>query len=211
MLLQMGNHEMWCKLIGNFNALNLVAVYGIATLLEQDTLQIITALSNLAPVEGRFQYIRSESGITVIVDYAHTPDALKNVLETITKIRTGAEKVISVVGCGGNRDKGKRPEMAKISTHLSDQVIFTSDNPRDEDPEKIIEEMIAGVDAHLTNKFLSIVNRREAIRTAIRLANQGDIILIAGKGHEKYQEIKGEKHPFDDLAIAHETLNPTVS
>lgn len=211
MLLQIGNHELWCKLIGNFNALNLIAVYGIASLLNQDNLQIITALSSLSPVEGRFQYIRSEDGITVIVDYAHTPDALKNVLETIAKIRSGVEKVISVVGCGGNRDKGKRPEMAKISTLLSDQVIFTSDNPRDEDPEVIIEEMVSGVEVHLSHKYLSIVNRREAIRTAIKLAKAGDIILIAGKGHEKYQEIKGEKLPFDDLAIAHESLNPAVS
>lgn len=211
MLLQMGQHEMWCKLIGNFNAYNLVAVYGIASLLEQDSLQIITALSNLAPVEGRFQYIRSETGITVIVDYAHTPDALKNVLDTIAKIRTGAEQVITVVGCGGNRDKGKRPEMANIATQLSDQAIFTSDNPRDEDPETIIEDMIGGVQAHLSNRYLNIVNRREAIRTAVRLAKAGDIILIAGKGHEKYQEIKGEKHPFDDLAVAHESLNPAVS
>ena len=211
MLLQMGKHEMWCKLIGNFNALNLVAVYGIASLLEQDDLQIITALSNLPAVEGRFQYIRSESGITVIVDYAHTPDALKNVLETVNKIRSGAEKVITVVGCGGNRDKGKRPEMANLATQLSDQAIFTSDNPRDEDPDAIIEDMIKGVEAHLSQRYLSITNRREAIRTAIRLAKAGDIILIAGKGHEKYQEIKGEKHPFDDLAIAHESLNPAIS
>lgn len=211
MLLQIGPHEMWSKLIGNFNALNLVTVYGIASLLGQDHLQIITALSNLPAVEGRFQYIRSENGITVIVDYAHTPDALKNVLETITKIRSGAEKVITVVGCGGNRDKGKRPEMANIATQLSDKVIFTSDNPRDEDPEAIIADMIAGVEPHLSQKHLSIVNRKEAIRTAVQLAAPSDIILIAGKGHEKYQEVKGEKLPFDDLAIAHESLKPAIS
>ena len=211
MLLQLDKHEMWTKLIGNFNALNLAAVYGVASLLGEDQLQVVTALSNLPSVEGRFQYIRSETGITAIVDYAHTPDALKNVLDTIAKIRTGNEQVITIVGCGGNRDAAKRPVMAKIATQLSDQVIFTSDNPRYEDPEQIIKEMEAGVEAHLSQRYISITNRKEAIKTAVKLAGKNDIILIAGKGHEKYQEVKGEKLPFDDLAIANETLNPSMS
>lgn len=211
MLLKLGNHEVWTKLIGTFNALNIAAVYGIAMLLGEDELPVVTALSNLQSVEGRFQYFRSESGVTAIVDYAHTPDALKNVLETIARIRTGAETVITVVGCGGNRDASKRPKMANIATQLSDQVIFTSDNPRNEDPEAIIQEMEAGVEMHLRQKYLSITNRKEAIKTAARLARKDDIILIAGKGHEKYQEIKGEKLPFDDLAIARESLTQTPS
>ncbi|MDZ7847826.1 MAG: UDP-N-acetylmuramoyl-L-alanyl-D-glutamate--2,6-diaminopimelate ligase [Owenweeksia sp.] len=211
MLLQLDKHEMWSKLIGNFNALNLAAVYGIASLLGEDQLQVVTALSNLPAVEGRFQYIRSRAGVTAIVDYAHTPDALKNVLETIAKIRTGNEQVITVVGCGGTRDKTKRPEMARIATRMSDQVIFTSDNPRYEDPDIIIENMEAGVEAHLSQKHLSITDRRAAIKTAVKLARKNDIILIAGKGHEKFQEVNGEKLPFDDLAIANETLNPSVS
>ncbi len=210
MLLQLGKHEMWSKLIGNFNALNLAAVYGIASLMGEDQLQVVTALSGLKSVEGRFQYIQSPEGITAIIDYAHTPDALKNVLETIAKIRTGNEQVITVVGCGGNRDTTKRPEMARIATRFSDQVIFTSDNPRFEDPDAIIKEMEAGVEMHLSRRFISITNRKEAIKTASRLARKNDIILIAGKGHEKYQDVKGEKLPFDDLAIARESLTPTT-
>lgn len=206
MLLQLDGQEVWTKLIGTFNALNIATVYGIAVLLGEDKLQVITAISALQSAEGRFQHFQSEGGVTAIVDYAHTPDALKNVLETIGKIRTGAETIITVVGCGGNRDKTKRPEMANIATQLSDQVIFTSDNPRDEDPEVIIQEMEAGVEMQLRRKYLSISNRKEAIRTAARLANKNDIILIAGKGHEKYQEIKGEKLPFDDMAVARESL-----
>ncbi len=211
MLLRLGNQDVWTKLIGNFNALNLAAVYGIAMLLGEEELQVVTAISNLQSVEGRFQYFRSNNGVTAIVDYAHTPDALKNVLETIGKIRTGAETVITVVGCGGNRDATKRPEMANIATQLSDQVILTSDNPRNEDPDTIIGEMEAGVEMHLRHKYLSITNRKEAIRAAARLAKKDDIVLIAGKGHEKYQEINGEKHPFDDLAIVRESLNQIPS
>ena len=180
-------------------------------LLGEEELQVVTALSNLQSVEGRFQYFRSDNGVTAIVDYAHTPDALKNVLETIAKIRTGAETVITVVGCGGNRDATKRPEMANIATQLSDQVILTSDNPRNEDPETIIQDMEAGVEMHLRHKYLSITNRKEAIRAAARLAKKDDIVLIAGKGHEKYQDVKGEKLPFDDLAIARESLNQIPS
>jgi len=211
MLLQINQQEFWTKLIGNFNALNLAAVFGIAHLLGEDELQIATALSTLKSVDGRFQYFLSEDGVAAIVDYAHTPDALKNVLETIGQLRTGNESVITIVGCGGNRDAGKRPDMAKVATRLSDQVIFTSDNPRHEDPDAIIHDMEAGVEAHLSRKYLSITNRKEAIKTASRLAKKGDIILIAGKGHEKYQDVKGEKLPFDDVAIAREMLNPTTN
>jgi UDP-N-acetylmuramoyl-L-alanyl-D-glutamate--2,6-diaminopimelate ligase len=207
MLLKLGGHEVWTKLIGEFNAYNLLAVFAVASLLKQDELQVVTALSNLKAVEGRFEYVRGQ-GITAIIDYAHTPDALENVLETIKKINAGAGQVICVVGCGGNRDKTKRPEMARIATNLSDQAIFTSDNPRDEDPDTIIAEMEAGVEMHLSGRYLSISNRKEAIKTAVRLSKKGDIILIAGKGHEKYQEVKGEKLPFDDFEIAREFLIP---
>lgn len=207
MLVKLGPQEVWTKLIGAFNALNIAAVYGVAMLLGEDELQVVTAISNLQSVEGRFQYFRSQKGVTAIVDYAHTPDALKNVLDTISKIRTGAESVITIVGCGGNRDTTKRPKMANIATQLSDQVILTSDNPRNEDPETIILEMEGGVEMQLRHKYLSISNRKEAIRTAARLAKKDDIILIAGKGHEKYQEIAGEKFPFDDMLIATESLN----
>ena len=211
MLLNLGKHELWTKLIGTFNAYNLAAVYAVGVLLKQDELQIVTAISSLNPVEGRFQYFQSPDGITTIVDYAHTPDALQNVLETIQKIRGGNETLFTIVGCGGDRDKGKRPEMAKIATEHSDQVIFTSDNPRTEDPETIIKEMEAGVEMHLSKKYLSITNRKEAIKTATRMARKGDIILIAGKGHEKYQEINGERFPFDDMQIAREFLTPTAN
>ena len=208
MLVKLGKHEVWTKLIGTFNAYNLAAIYGVACLLEQDELQVATAISSLKSVEGRFQYIRSAEGITAIVDYAHTPDALSNVLKTIRQVRSGNEKVITVVGCGGNRDATKRPEMAQIATELSDQVIFTSDNPRFEDPEAIIADMEAGVEMQFQQKYLSVTNRHQAIKTAVKLAQPNDIILIAGKGHEKYQIVKDQKLPFDDLAIVHELLNP---
>ncbi len=211
MLLNLGTHELWTKLIGTFNAYNLAAVYGVSVLLKQDELQVVTAISSLNPVEGRFQYFQSLNGITTIVDYAHTPDALQNVLETIQKIRSGNETLFTLVGCGGDRDPGKRPDMARIATEFSDQVIFTSDNPRSEDPEAIIKDMEEGVEMHLKRKYLSITNRKEAIKTASRMARKGDIILIAGKGHEKYQEIKGERLPFDDMQIAREFLTPTAS
>lgn len=206
MLLRLGQHEVWSKLIGSFNASNLAAIYGVAHLLGQDDLQIATAISSLKAVDGRFQYVQSEKGITAIIDYAHTPDALKNVLETIATIRGGNEKVISVVGCGGNRDRDKRPVMARIATEMSDLVILTSDNPRHEDPEAILEEMIKGVEMQNQHKYLSISSRREGIKTALTLAQKNDIVLIAGKGHEKYQEVKGQKLPFDDLALAKEFL-----
>jgi UDP-N-acetylmuramoyl-L-alanyl-D-glutamate--2,6-diaminopimelate ligase len=198
--------EMWSKLIGSFNASNMLAVYATASLLGQDKMNVLTTLSTLSPVEGRFQYIRSESGITAIVDYAHTPDALKNVLTTIRDIRNGNESVITVVGCGGDRDKTKRPIMAKIACESSDRVILTSDNPRSEDAGTIIDEMKAGVEMRYERNVLSVVDRKEAIRTAIAIAKPGDIILVAGKGHEKYQEIKGVKHPFDDMEILRDSL-----
>ncbi len=198
--------EMWSKLIGSFNASNMLAVYATAILLGQEKLNVLTTLSTLSPVEGRFQYFRSESGITAIVDYAHTPDALKNVLGTIRDIRTGNEQVITVVGCGGDRDRAKRPVMASIVCELSNRVVFTSDNPRSESPEAILEEMKTGVEVKYERNVISIVDRKEAIRTAIALAKPGDIVLVAGKGHEKYQEIKGVKHPFDDMNVVRESL-----
>lgn len=199
--LTIDNQEVWTHLVGKFNAYNILLVYGIAILLGEDKMEILTAMSNLKPVEGRFEYVVGDQKITAIVDYAHTPDALKNVLDTIQEIRTKNEQLITVVGCGGDRDKTKRPEMAAIACEESDKVIFTSDNPRSEDPNQILSEMQAGVEPHLYRKTLSIVDRYQAIKTACSLAQPNDIILIAGKGHEKYQEIKGVKHDFDDMKI----------
>ncbi len=207
MLLRLDDQDVWTPLIGVFNASNLLAVYGVAVLLGQDKVNTLTALSTLRSVEGRFQYVQSEEKITAIVDYAHTPDALENVLRTIAELRTGNEQVITLVGCGGDRDAAKRPEMARIACEMSDKVILTSDNPRSEEPEEIIRQMKVGVDAVHAKKVLVITDRREAIRTASALSKPGDIILIAGKGHEKYQEIKGVKHPFDDMEEVKETFN----
>ncbi len=204
--LNIDNNEIWSKLIGSFNAYNLLAVYATAILLKEDKTNVLTTLSTLGSVEGRFQYIRNNNGVIGIVDYAHTPDALQNVLKTINDIRTGNEKVITVVGCGGDRDSAKRPIMAKIACELSTKVILTSDNPRSEEPEKILKDMQAGVDAVNFKKTVSIADRYEAIKTACSYANDGDIILVAGKGHEKYQEIKGIKHPFDDIEVLQENL-----
>jgi UDP-N-acetylmuramoyl-L-alanyl-D-glutamate--2,6-diaminopimelate ligase len=206
LLLNMDGQELWVKLIGNFNAYNILAVYGAAILLNQDKIKVLTALSALEAPEGRFQFIKSESNITAVVDYAHTPDALLNVLRTIKDIRTGNEQVITVVGCGGDRDAAKRPVMAKIACENSNRIILTSDNPRSEEPEAIIAEMKKGVDPVCFKNSLAITDRREAIKTACALANPGDIILIAGKGHEKYQEIKGVKYPFDDMEVVRETF-----
>ncbi len=206
LLLNIDNNEVWTKLIGSFNAYNLLAVYATAVLLKEDKTNILTTLSSLDSVEGRFQYIRTENGIIGIVDYAHTPDALINVLKTISDIRTGNEQVITVVGCGGDRDSAKRPLMAKIACDMSNKVIITSDNPRSEDPETIIKQMQVGIDAVNNKKTISITDRNEAIKTACSYAKQGDIILVAGKGHEKYQEIKGVKHAFDDLLVLKENL-----
>ncbi len=206
LLLNIDNQEVWSKLIGSFNAYNLLAVYATAILLKEDKTNVLTTLSTLSSVEGRFQYIRNNNGVVGIVDYAHTPDALQNVLKTIADIRTGNEQVIIVVGCGGDRDAAKRPIMAKIAGDLSTKVILTSDNPRSEEPEAILKEMQAGVDAVNFKKTISITDRSEAIKMACSIANDGDIILIAGKGHEKYQEIKGVKHPFDDMEVLQENL-----
>lgn len=196
--------ELWTRLIGDFNAYNLLAVFAVAIELGEEETEVLTVLSQLNAVEGRFQYLRSTSGITAIIDYAHTPDALMNVLKTIENIRTKNETVFTVVGCGGDRDKTKRPEMAAIACNLSDKVILTSDNPRSEDPNEILKDMMTGVDPVSYRKTLSIVDREQAIKTAVAMAEADDIILIAGKGHEKYQEIKGVKHDFDDLATVQE-------
>ncbi|MGB0882143.1 MAG: UDP-N-acetylmuramoyl-L-alanyl-D-glutamate--2,6-diaminopimelate ligase [Vicingaceae bacterium] len=206
MLLNIDGSEVWTKLIGKFNAYNLLAIYSTAVLLGQDKLTVLTAISNLVSVDGRFQYVKSQNNIAGIVDYAHTPDAIKNVLKTINDIRTGNEKVITLVGCGGDRDVEKRPIMAQIACEFSDKIILTSDNPRSENPDEIIKDMRQGVDGVHFNKVLAISNREEAIRTACSLANDGDIILVAGKGHEKYQEINGEKLPFDDMEILSQTF-----
>lgn len=206
LLLNIDNQELWVKLIGTFNAYNVLAVYAAAILLKQDKTNVLTALSNLNSVEGRFQYLKSPNGIIGIVDYAHTPDALKNVLDTIKDIRNGNEQVITLVGCGGDRDAAKRPVMAAIASEYSNRVVLTSDNPRSEDPEEILNQMQKGISPADMKKTLRISDRREAIKTACALAAKGDIILIAGKGHEKYQEIKGIKHPFDDFEILKETF-----
>lgn len=198
--------EVWCKLVGEFNAYNLLAVYAVARMLNREQDEVLTCLSNCHPAEGRFDFFTGRDGIIGIVDYAHTPDALENVLNTIGAVRTGTEKLITVIGCGGNRDAAKRPAMAAIAAKLSNQVILTSDNPRFEDPEQIIEEMKAGLDPVTSRKADTVVNRREAINAACAMASAGDIILVAGKGHEKYQEIKGVKHPFDDKEVLKEFL-----
>lgn len=204
--LNIEGNDTWFRLIGLFNAYNLLAVYAMASLLGEPPGKVLTVLSGLSPVEGRFDHFISPEGITAIVDYAHTPDALENVLKTISAVRTGNEQVITVVGAGGNRDKTKRPLMAGIACDNSTRVILTSDNPRFEDPEAIVDEMKKGVPVDKKKNTLVIVNREEAIRTACALAQPGDIILVAGKGHEKYQEINGVKHPFDDKNILREIL-----
>lgn len=206
LLLKINGNDVWVKLIGTFNAYNLLAIYGTAIQLGLESLEVLRLLSDLESVSGRFQFIVSNSNITAIVDYAHTPDALENVLKTINDIRTKNEQLITVVGCGGNRDKAKRPIMAKIATELSDKTILTSDNPRNEDPEQIINEMEQGVEAQNFKKSLSITDRKQAIKTACQLAQPNDIILIAGKGHETYQEIQGVRYEFDDMKTVTELL-----
>ena len=206
MLLDFNNHELAVRFIGKFNAYNLLAVFGTAVLLGKKEEDVLVALSTLHPVTGRFDAIRSPKGYTAIVDYAHTPDALVNVLNAIHGVLEGKGKVITVVGAGGNRDKGKRPIMAKESARLSDRVIITSDNPRFEEPQDIINDMLAGLDKDDMQKTISITDRREAIKTACMLAQPGDVILVAGKGHENYQEIKGVKHHFDDKEILNEII-----
>ena len=211
MLLVIDNIEVWTKLIGEFNAYNLLSVYSTAQQLGFDKQEVLRILSEMSPVDGRFEHTQSPNGVVAIVDYAHTPDALENVIEAIKKIRTEGNKLITVVGAGGNRDKTKRPIMAQIAVHNSELVILTSDNPRFEEPEDIIADMKKGIDASMVGKVLNITDRREAIRTACLLASSGDIVLVAGKGHETYQEVKGVKHHFDDkeeIAEIFKTLMP---
>ena len=207
MLLQINKVDVWVKLIGDFNAYNILAVYAVAKQFDFEDYEVLTALSMLNAAEGRFQFIRNEDAITGIVDYAHTDDALKNVLSTINTIRTNTESLITIVGCGGDRDKSKRSLMAQVACNLSTQVIITSDNPRSENPDDIIKDMIAGLSPVQKKKVLVITDRRQAIMTAGKLANENDIILLAGKGHEKYQEINGEKFPFDDMEELKQSLN----
>jgi len=205
--LDIDHQSVWFKLIGDFNAYNLMAAYGTAVLLEEDPQEVLTALSTINAAPGRFDLVDTTTGIVALVDYAHTPDALENVLKTIDKFRTGNEKVITVIGCGGNRDISKRPVMAKIACDLSDKVLLTSDNPRFEEPLSIIRDMQEGVSATNMRKTLVIEDRKEAIKTAVALAEPKDIIVVAGKGHEDYQEINGERFPFDDRKILKEMLN----
>lgn len=207
MLLQVDNQEVWVKLVGGFNAYNLLAVYGTAILLEQETLRVLQALSEITGAEGRFEILQSKNKVFGIVDYAHTPDAVLNVLDTIRALKKSGQQLITVLGCGGDRDSSKRPEMASVAVKRSDKVIITSDNPRTEDPLAIIKDMEAGIPAADRKKVLSITDRKEAIRTAYQLAKPGDIILVAGKGHEKYQEINGVRHHFDDKEILEQTFN----
>ncbi len=204
--LKIQGEEVWTRFIGDFNASNLLAVYASSELLGAGRKEILTTLSDLRPVAGRLELIGTPGGIRGIVDYAHTPDALLNVIETINRIRKGDKQLITVVGAGGDRDRTKRPKMAAICADGSSKVILTSDNPRTEDPERIIDEMEAGIEADVRKKVVRIANRREAIRTAVMLANDGDIVLVAGKGHEPYQEINGVRHHFDDREELTEAL-----
>jgi UDP-N-acetylmuramoyl-L-alanyl-D-glutamate--2,6-diaminopimelate ligase len=204
--LNIGGIDCWFRLIGRFNAYNILVVFSTAELLGGERSRVLEVLSTLKPVEGRFNSFTSKNNVTAIVDYAHTPDALRNVLETINAIRSHKEQLITVVGAGGNRDSAKRPVMARIACMLSDKVILTSDNPRFEDPEKIIKDMKDGVDREFAKKMMVIINRREAIHAASMIAREKDIILIAGKGHEKYQEIEGVKYPFDDKEVLKEVM-----
>ncbi len=209
MLMHIDGKEAWFSLLGEFNAYNLMAVYGAAFLLTHGREDLAVALTKVGRVHGRFEPVPGPNRITAIIDYAHTPDALERVLETINHIRSRNEQLITVVGCGGNRDRAKRPEMGKIAARMSNRVILTSDNPRMEDPNTIIEEMKVGIEPQDYKKVLSITDRREAIRTALALAGKGDVILIAGKGHETYQEIQGVKQPFDDRQIITELFKDT--
>jgi UDP-N-acetylmuramoyl-L-alanyl-D-glutamate--2,6-diaminopimelate ligase len=206
LLLKINNQELWVKLIGNFNAYNLLAIYATAEQLGLEELEVLQLLSTLESVDGRFQYLVSEGKITAIIDYAHTPDALKNVLETINTIRSGNEQLITVVGCGGDRDIEKRPKMGAIAAQLSTKVIFTSDNPRSENPDTIIQHIEAGVPPQHYKKTIAISDRKQAIKTACQMAKQHDIILVAGKGHETYQEIQGVRSEFDDRKTISELL-----
>ena len=204
LVMSVNDKEVHFRLIGEFNAYNLLAVYGTAICLSENSDEVLRILSMLSGAEGRFDYIISSQKIIGIVDYAHTPDALENVLGTIKKLKKGYEHVITVVGCGGERDKSKRPVMAQIACDFSDRAIFTSDNPRSEDPNAILRDMEAGLNSAAKRKYISIADRREAIKTAVSFANSEDIILLAGKGHEKYQIINGEQQDFDDKEVLKE-------
>jgi UDP-N-acetylmuramoyl-L-alanyl-D-glutamate--2,6-diaminopimelate ligase len=206
LVLNIDGAELWTRLIGHFNAYNLLAVYATAVLLGQNKEEILLAISRLGSVNGRFEYVVSPSGVTIIVDYAHTPDALLNVLQTVDSIRTKNEQVYTVIGCGGNRDKEKRPKMAAVACEFSDKVLLTSDNPRFENPDDIIKDMMEGVGGHHFKKTTKITDRYEAIKAALSQSNAGDIILVAGKGHETYQEIQGVKHDFDDKKVIQELI-----
>ena len=211
MLLKINQHEIWTQMLGEFNAYNILAVYATTQLLDQDEWESLKVISQLKSIPGRFQTFETSNNIMVIVDYAHTPDALRNVLNTINKIRTQNENLITIVGCGGNRDQQKRPLMGAIAAQMSTKVLFTSDNPRNEDPENIIEQMCMGVDPVDFKKTISITKRKEAIKLAYQLSQPGDVVLIAGKGHENYQEVNGEKLPFDDYQIAKEIFSKSVN
>ncbi len=204
--LSIDGHDLYARLVGEFNASNLLAVYTTAILLGEQPMAVLTALSDLEPPRGRFQVVRGANGVLGIVDYAHTPDALKNVLKTINDVCGGNEQVITVVGCGGDRDRTKRPVMARIAAELSGRVVLTSDNPRSEDPMAILNEMRTGIGPMEQHRVFVNVDRREAVRQAVGMAKPGDVVLLAGKGHETYQEIAGVKHPFDDVAVLKETL-----
>lgn len=206
MLLKLDNVELWTRLVGRFNAYNVAAIYSTLRCLGFEQQEILPPLSAVTAVAGRFEYIKSPSGAVAVVDYAHTPDALQNVMTTISDIMAGHGRLITVVGCGGNRDRTKRPEMARIAAQLSSQAILTSDNPRFEDPQAIIDEMRQGLDADALRRTLCITDRREAIRTAIALAQPNDVVLVAGKGHEDYQEIQGQRHHFDDREVVRQAM-----
>ena len=207
MLLQINKIDVWVKLVGQFNAYNMLAVYGVIKQFDFPEEEVLKALSLLNSVKGRFEFVRNEDAVTGIVDYAHTDDALKNVIEAINKIRKDNEQLITIIGCGGDRDKSKRSLMAKVACDLSSQVIITSDNPRSEHPDYIIQDMISELDFIQKKKILIITDRRQAIMTAGRLANKHDVILVAGKGHEKFQEIKGKKIPFNDMEELKKSIN----
>ncbi len=207
LLMNIDGVDVSTHLVGEFNAYNLLSIYSAAVLLGEEKLKVLTALSALQPAEGRFDFIISDKmKIVGIVDYAHTPDALEKVLSTVKSIRTNNERILTIIGCGGDRDNGKRPMMAQVAAELSDKVILTSDNPRSEDPDEILNQMKSGIPLTMIPNVLSIADRKEAIKTAVSLAHSGDIIILAGKGHEKYQEIKGVKHPFDDKQVLDETF-----
>ena len=206
MMLRIGEYELWTPMIGHFYASNLLAVYGAALEMQQKSEEVVRAISELRPVRGRFETLRGKDGKMAVVDYAHTPDALENVLKTLSRFRDDNHRIMTVVGAGGDRDRGKRPMMAKIAADYSDRVILTSDNPRTEDPEVILDDMEKGLDETEKKRMVRITDRKEAIRAALMMATKGDIVLVAGKGHETYQEIAGMRYPFDDREVIREFM-----